>query len=157
MPCPTAFRVTPEDSKVPAVSPIPVAAGLVVHQGRLLITRRPPGTHLAGFWEFPGGKVEPGETWEAALTREMREELGIEIRPHEVFCEVIHRYPTKTVQLRFFLCSWTSGELQAIGCSEFLWVAREMLDKYDFPPADREILTRLASLNSFGEKSSKSL
>lgn len=149
--------MTPQGPNIPALAPIPVAAGLVVHQGRLLITRRPPGTHLAGFWEFPGGKVEPGETWEEALTRELREELGIEITPHEMFCEVTHRYPAKTVHLRFFVCSWTSGEPRAIGCSEFLWVARDVLDNYDFPPADREILSRLRSLNLFGEKSSKSL
>lgn len=147
------------DSKAAADDPpaIPVAAALVFHNERLLITRRPPGTHLAGLWEFPGGKVESGETWEAALRRELQEELAIDVTPVDLFCEVVHRYPSKTVQLRFFVCEWTSGEPQAIGCSEFRWVTRETLDNHEFPPADREILTRLLQRKTFSANSSKSL
>ena len=147
------------DSRPTAGDPtaIPVAAALVFHDSRLLITRRPPGTHLAGLWEFPGGKVEPGETWEEALRRELQEELAIDVTPRELFCEVVHRYPAKTVQLRFFVCDWSAGEPTAIGCSEFRWVTRETLDDHEFPPADQEILTRLLQRRTFSANSSKSL
>ena len=126
-----------------AVKPIDVAAGLVFNQQKLLITQRPEGSHLAGLWEFPGGKREPGETFEGCLVRELREELDIEVTLGQVFEEITHDYPGKTVHLKFFLCRLAKGEPRAIGCTAYEWATRESLAKRDFPPADQRLLGRL--------------
>ena len=80
---------------------IEVAAGLITHEGRYLIARRKAGVHLAGFWEFPGGKREAGETLEECLHRELREELNVRIHAPIPFQTVRHDYPEKTVELHF--------------------------------------------------------
>lgn len=126
-----------------ASSPIDVAAGLVFHGGRLLITQRPAGSHLAGKWEFPGGKRESSESWEDCLVRELREELGIETAAGRLYDEVLFQYPGKTVLLRFFLARWLSGELRALECAAWKWVGREELAAADFPPADALLIQRL--------------
>ena len=120
-----------------------VAAGLVFRDGRLLITQRPAGGHLAGLWEFPGGKRHDGETWVECLRRELREELGIEIEIGEVIEELTHTYPEKTVHLKFFRCGWRPPEPQPLGCPAFVWVTREELSRYDFPAADARLLDAL--------------
>ena len=120
-----------------------VAAGLVFHQGKLLITQRPAGGHLAGLWEFPGGKLEPGETWEAALRRELKEELAIEVEVGGEFFRVRHSYPEKHVHLRFFWCRLVSGVPQAIGCADLAWVTAGELERYVLPEADRQLLEDL--------------
>jgi mutator protein MutT len=124
---------------------IEVAAGLVFHAGRLLITQRPAAGHLPNLWEFPGGKREAGETFEDCLRRELREELGIEIEPAGVLAEVTHAYPEKTVHLKFFKCRWTGGRPEALGCQALTWVSREELAKYSFPAADAQLLAGLRS------------
>jgi len=124
---------------------IEVAAGLVFRQQRLLITQRPPGGHLAGLWEFPGGKREPGESFPACLERELQEELGIAISVGEELEQITHRYPEKTVHLRFFRCSWRQHEPQALGCADFRWVTQAELREYEFPPADARLLDKLLS------------
>jgi mutator protein MutT len=126
-----------------AVKPIDVAAGLVFHQQKLLITQRLEGSHLAGLWEFPGGKREPGETFEGCLVRELREELGIEVAFGQAFEEITHDYPGKTVHLKFFLCRLAKGEPRTIGCAAYEWATRESLLKRDFTPADERLLDRL--------------
>jgi len=128
---------------VPAV--IDVSAALVFRGGRLLIAQRPEGGHLAGMWEFPGGKREPGETWEECLRRELREELDVDVEVGRLFEEVTHAYPTKTVRLRFFLCRLPTGEPRPVGCAAVAWVSPEALGRYEFPPADAGLLQRLAS------------
>lgn len=131
----------------PAPSPIviEVAAGLVFHDHRLLITQRPPGSHLAGLWEFPGGKREAGETWEDCLRRELAEELGIGVEVGRLHTDLSHAYPEKTVHLRFYLCALRAGAPQALGCSAFAWVERRELAHYEFPPADARLLAELAA------------
>lgn len=123
---------------------IEVSAALVFRGGRLLIAQRPAGSHLAGLWEFPGGKREPGETWEACLRRELREELGVDVAVGACFEEVIHAYPEKRVHLRFFRCRLVEGEPAPLGCAAVAWVGREDLEHYTFPPADAGLLSRLA-------------
>src|ERR1044072_8842396 len=90
--------------------PIDVAAALIFHDGKLLITQRRPDDHLPNLWEFPGGKVERGDTFEACLVREIREELGIEISVGKLIDDLTYAYPEKTVRLRFFDCRLISGE-----------------------------------------------
>lgn len=125
---------------------IEVSAGLVFRAGKLLITQRPAGGHLAGLWEFPGGKREPGETFEQCLIRELREELGVEVRVHEEIERITHTYPEKTVHLRFFRCALAdvAAEPRALGCQAVAWVTRETLANHEFPAADARLLARLA-------------
>lgn len=122
---------------------IEVSAGLVFRAGRLLITQRRPGDHLAGLWEFPGGKREPGETFEACLQRELREELGIETEPCELLDAITHSYPEKTVHLRFYRCRCLDGEPKPLGCHAVAWVAPLELENYSFPAADEKLLAML--------------
>ena len=94
-------------------------------------------------WEFPGGKVEAGESFEGALRREIREELGIEIRVLDEFFTVEHEYPTKSVRLHFFNCTIGEGEAEALGVADMRWVLPSELDKFEFPPADAELIAKL--------------
>jgi 8-oxo-dGTP diphosphatase len=123
-----------------SVRSIDVSAGVVFHEGRVLIAKRPEGKHLAGFWEFPGGKREPNETWEQCLTRELVEELGVTVAPGRTIHETTHAYPDRVVRLRFIAARWVSGTPQAIGCADWAWVRCEDLSRYAFPPADAEFL-----------------
>jgi len=125
---------------------IEVAAGLVFRSGRLLITQRYPDAHLGGFWEFPGGKRHPEETFEACLQRELMEELGIEVAVKELIESIEHTYPEKSVHLKFFRCQWLRNEPQALGCPAFRWITRDELGKYQFPPADARLLERLPTI-----------
>jgi mutator protein MutT len=131
---------------------IEVSAGLVFRDDRLLITQRPAGSHLAGLWEFPGGKREPGETWEACLERELAEELGVRVSVGRLFEEVVHDYPGKRVHLRFFVCRLVAGEPAPIGCAAVAWVTAGELGRYEFPPADANLLTALPAASEFSEK-----
>ena len=124
---------------------IEVAAGLIFHDGRLLITQRYPEAHLGGLWEFPGGKREANESFADCLKRELREELGIEIEVAELIETITHAYPEKTVLLKFFRCRWTGGEPQKLGCPDFCWVSRDELSGYEFPAADAQLLKRLSA------------
>jgi mutator protein MutT len=124
---------------------IQVAAGVIEREGRYLITRRPEGSHLAGCWEFPGGKRHPGESWEDCLRREVREELGIEVEVGPMLHETGHLYPDRRVRLRFYRCRVAAGAPAALGVAEFRWVRAEDLHRHDFPPADREVLSLLGA------------
>lgn len=122
---------------------VEVAAGLVCREGRYLIARRNPGVHLAGFWEFPGGKCECGETLEECLRRELFEELGIRIDVPIPFQIIRHEYEEKTVELHFFRCNIETGDATAIDCAEIRWVLPHELKDFEFPPADRPIIEAL--------------
>ena len=120
-----------------------VAAAIIRRDTHLLISRRLDDAHLPGLWEFPGGKVEPGETRSGALKREIREELGIEIHVFSELLTTTHHYADKSVELHFFDCAIASGEPRAIEVAEFKWIVSTDLSFYEFPEADREIVAHL--------------
>lgn len=120
-----------------------VVAALIEEDGRFLICRRPPEKARGLLWEFVGGKVEPGETAEAALVRECREELGVAVAPCGVFMEVTHEYPDITVHLTLFRAEITGGRPRLLEHSEMRWIRPGEIPLYEFCPADREILRRL--------------
>ena len=126
---------------------IDVAAGLIFRAGKLLITQRHADAHLGGLWEFPGGKREPGETFEQCLSRELMEELGVRVRAGKLFESVTHAYLEKAVHLKFFLCQIENGEPRALGCAAVKWVDKAELDDYEFPAADDQLLKKLRAKN----------
>ena len=111
----------------------------------MLITQRRADSHLGGRWEFPGGKREAGETFEQCLVREIREELGVEIVVGQLFEEISHDYPEKSVHLKFFLCKLVAGEPQPLDCAAVKWIEKAGLDEHEFPAADARLLERLKS------------
>ena len=130
----------------PSSSVVEVSAALIFRNGELLITQRRASSHLGGCWEFPGGKREPGETFEQCLAREIREELGIEIAVGKLFEEISHAYPEKSVHLKFFLCQLLSGEPQPLECAAVKWIPKAGLDEHEFPAADARLLEKLRSI-----------
>jgi mutator protein MutT len=123
---------------------IDVAAALIQDAaGRYLLARRRKGTHLAGLWEFPGGKREPDETVEACLRRELREELGAEFAVGERVETIRWRYPERTVVLHFFRCRLEAGRIEPREQQEVRWVAPEHLADHELPEADRALIERL--------------
>jgi mutator protein MutT len=122
---------------------IEVSAALIFRHGKLLITQRHANAHLGGRWEFPGGKREAGESFQACLVREIREELGVEIAVGELFEEISHAYPEKSVHLKFFLCQLLSGEPEPLDCAALKWVDQAGLDGHEFPAADAKLLEKL--------------
>jgi 8-oxo-dGTP diphosphatase len=119
-----------------------VVAAVIERDGRILIARRRAGGHLGGRWEFPGGKRRSGETTEAALEREIREELDAPVAVGELLDDVTWSYPEKTVRLRFFRCT-VGGEPRPAEGQEIAWVTPAELGGYDFPPADAALVARL--------------
>jgi len=117
---------------------------VIEKNGSFLITQRLKKSHLGHLWEFPGGKLEAGETPEECLVRECREELGIVVKPLRKIQELTHSYSDLTVRLHFWLCEHLSGTPRAIECADLCWTKPEDLIRYEFPEADREILKRLA-------------
>ena len=122
---------------------IVVTAAVIERDGRYLVTRRLRGTHLAGFWEFPGGKCNHDEPLTACLEREIAEELDASIRVGAEIHHVAHEYPERIVELHFFRCELV-GEPRAVLGQEMRWVARGELASLDFPPADAELIAMLA-------------
>jgi len=122
---------------------IHVTAGLIKKNNRLLITKRPKGGHLEGYWEFPGGKQEKDESLESCLEREIKEELGLKIRADHTSLTVVHEYETKVVSLHVLDCTILEGEPRAIECQEFRWVAPADFHKFEFPPPDMKVIEQL--------------
>lgn len=120
-----------------------VAALIQDDRGRYLITRRRSGSHLAGMWEFPGGKREPGESLEAALRRELIEELSATFSVGEKVETVSWQYPERTVVLHFYRCRFESGTIEPLEQQAMEWVEPARLAELEFPPADRELIARL--------------
>ncbi|MDH5642512.1 MAG: (deoxy)nucleoside triphosphate pyrophosphohydrolase [Nitrospira sp.] len=122
---------------------VEVAAGLIHQDGRYLVARRKPGVHLAGFWEFPGGKREADESITECLKRELWEELGVRVDSPIPYRIVRHDYPEKTVELHFFRCVIEAGVAAPLDCEEIRWVRPEELTVLKLPPADQAIVEAL--------------
>jgi 8-oxo-dGTP diphosphatase len=118
---------------------------VLIEAGRVLLTQRKAGTHLAGAWEFPGGKVQAGEDPRHALVRELREELGIDAIAGDVMEVTFHRYPERAVLLLFFQAERRAGspEPRALDVAAFRWASVDELDESSFPPADVDILRQV--------------
>lgn len=117
-----------------------VVAALIWENGKFLICQRPAHKARGLLWEFVGGKVEPGETMEAALIRECMEELGITVAVQEVFTEVVHEYPDIRIRLTLFHCSIAEGTPTLLEHNDLQWIFPAQIPEYDFCPADKDIL-----------------
>ena len=121
---------------------IEVVAAIIERDEAFLLTLRPDGTHLAGHWEFPGGKVDAHETHHEALRREVFEELDAVVDVGELAHTVTHAYPEKTVRLFFYRCE-LRGEPKPMMGQQMRWVHRRELAELPFPDADRELIRQL--------------
>ena len=121
---------------------IVVTAAVIERDDEFLVTRRLEGTHLAGCWEFPGGKCDPGESHVDCLVREIQEELAAGVLVGNEVFTVTHDYPERSVELHFFACTLTSEPRPMLG-QEVRWVRREELRSLEFPPADWELIESL--------------
>jgi len=119
-----------------------VAAAIVERDQRFLLTRRLQGTHLAGAWEFPGGKCEPGESLQACLARELMEELAVKCTVGRSLLITRHAYAERTVELHFFATTLSGDPVPQLG-QEMRWASRGDLGTLQFPEADRELIQLL--------------
>ena len=124
---------------------IQVTAGVIISDETVLVCQRPPGKWHAGKWEFPGGKVEPGESLEAGMQRELREELGIEASVGRVVWQTRHQYPNRDpIELTFFLIPKYGGTLSNRVFAAIEWAPTSDLATFDFLDADRDFINALA-------------
>ena len=126
-----------------------VVAAVIEDRGRFLVTRRQAGVHLAGLWEFPGGKIDPEETHGDALRREIKEELDADVAVGELVLSTAHTYPEKAVSLFFYYCTLTATPRPVLG-QEMRWVTREEIGALGFPAADEEVIRVLTRRSSQG-------
>ena len=122
---------------------IRVVAAEIARGGRYLITQRPPKAVLPLLWEFPGGRVEDGESDERAVVREIHEKFGVEPQVGEMTLEVTHTYPHYTVNLRVFRCTVDRDDFPEADVHAWRWVAPDEFGEYDFPGADQETIDQL--------------
>jgi mutator protein MutT len=123
---------------------IVVTAAVIERDGRFLVTRRQRGVHLEGCWEFPGGKCEVGETLEACLARELREELAVDAHVGSEIFAITHDYPERSVELHFFRCAVIGDPLAQLG-QDMRWVTRAEMKSLPFPPADEALIRTIVS------------
>ena len=128
-------------------APLVVLAGVIERDGRLLVTQRLRDTHLADYWEFPGGKCEPDESHEACLKRELREELDVDADIGAEILTIEHPYPEYTVRLHFHWCRVHGDPTPMLG-QAIRWVTREELRTLKFPEADEELIRMLTRQKS---------
>ncbi len=127
---------------------IEVTAAIIQHEGKVLIARRPAGDPLAGEWEFPGGKIEPGETPQECLRREIKEELSIDISVGDYFSDSIYHYPTKTIHLAAYWSTWIKGEIELRSHDAVEWISISNLNQFNFAPADVPFINKLRGINN---------
>ena len=121
-----------------------VTAAVIQRDDAFLVTRRPAGAHLEGYWEFPGGKCDDGEALRDCLRREIHEELAADATVGDEIFSTAHEYPERVVVLHFFACQLRGEPRAALG-QEMQWAKREHLRALRFPPADDELIERLIS------------
>jgi mutator protein MutT len=119
------------------------AAAVIEKKGLFLITKRLETSHLGHCWEFPGGKIEKGESINECVIRECMEEIGVVIEPIQYLREQKYSYPGKDVLLHFVLCRLVRGEPQTIECADLTWIYPSQFSEYEFPPADQEVIEEL--------------
>lgn len=124
-----------------------VVAALIWDEDRFLACQRPANKARALLWEFVGGKVETGESRDEALVRECREELGITVKPLDIFMEVTHEYPDLTVHLILYNAKIAEGTIQLLEHNDARWITPDEIPEYAFCPADKEILERIMDFN----------
>lgn len=145
-----AFRFSVQ-ADLPVKSPkkpaphVDVTAGIIWKKKKFLITLRPLEGLLGGLWEFPGGKVEPGEGLPACLKREIREELGIRVVVGRPLISVRHAYTHLRITLHVFECAFAGGDIRLNGCDDYRWISAGQLDRYAFPAADRKVIQLMKS------------
>ena len=122
-----------------------VVAGLIVRDGIVLITQRRADQALPLQWEFPGGKVEPGEAPVAALARELTEEIGVTVEVGKIWDVLFHAYPTFDLVMLVYVCRLVEGEPRAVEVADVAWVAPPDLPRWDILPADRPLVDRLVA------------
>ncbi len=120
-----------------------VAAAVLINNSQIFIARRSAGNKLAGKWEFPGGKVDRGETPEQCLVREMEEEFGIMVGVDELLSENIHHYPHGSIRLLAYRARWLNGDISLVDHDDMRWVSADELDQFDFSPADIPFVEKL--------------
>jgi mutator protein MutT len=123
---------------------IVVAAAIIEHDERMLVTRRQKGVHLEGYWEFPGGKCDQGETLAQCLSRELREELDLDVDVGREVFSTAHAYEDRKVELHFFRCEMRSQPAPQLG-QQMQWATRDELQHLSFPPADAELIRWLTA------------
>lgn len=130
---------------MPSTVPTTVVVAAVIRdgEGRILLTKRPQGSHMGGLWEFPGGKVEPGEAPDDALRRELVEEIGTEAEVGDPVTFSVHSEPGMRIILLFYRASIGTAQPAALEGQEIAWVTRRELGSYPMPPADAELVRRL--------------
>jgi len=129
------------------MTPLAVVAGIIERDGEIFISRRPLTTARGGLWEFPGGKIEEGETPQQALVRELQEELGIETQVTSIYDARINAYPERTVLVLFYKCRLVKNEPQALEAMEIKWVKPAEITEYNFAAADKGVAERLKEEN----------
>jgi len=122
---------------------IEVTAALILRADKILIARRPGQDELAGLWEFPGGKMEAGESPEECLRREIREELALTITVGDFFADTVYEYPGKVVHLMAYWAEWVEGEMKSHVHDSLVWSSAAELSAYTFAPADRPIVEKI--------------
>jgi 8-oxo-dGTP diphosphatase len=120
-----------------------VTAAIIEKDNRLLIAQREGGSHMEYKWEFPGGKLEPGETPEECIVREIKEELDMKIEVLDIYKVVQFKYMEKDILLLAYKCRLLEGEGKTIECNDFRWVKRDELNNFDFVPADVAIVEKI--------------
>ncbi len=120
-----------------------VTAAAIIRDGKVLIAQRQPGSHMEYRWEFPGGKLEPDETPEECIIREIKEEMDIDIEVVDIYKVVKFKYEEKDILLLCYLCRLLKGDGKALECNDFRWVTKDELPDFDFVPADLPIVEKL--------------
>jgi 8-oxo-dGTP diphosphatase len=120
-----------------------VTAAVMIRDGKVLIAQRQAGSHMEYRWEFPGGKLEPYETPEECIVREIKEEMDIDIEVIDIYKAVKFKYDDRDILLLCYLCRILKGDGKALECNDFRWVTKDELKSFDFVPADLPIIEKL--------------